>query len=138
MALYDRLEKLESENEMLKLKSELLSISKKNENNSDDTFKSFIGSGSGIMPKQTKLRKSRTQKDLDIQTQTQDTQLPAKTFEPIKIIAASINSTDFLKMNSNEQLQILNNLDEESALETISWSILKNGRVSQIQREIDF
>ena len=123
---------------MLKLKSELLSISKKNENNSDDTFKSFIGSGSGIMPKQTKLRKSRTQKDLDIQTQTQDTQLPAKTFEPIKIIAASINSTDFLKMNSNEQLQILNNLDEESALETISWSILKNGRVSQIQREIDF
>ena len=138
MALYDRLEKLESENEMLKLKSELLSISKKNENNSDDTFKSFIGSGSGIMPKQTKLRKSRTQKDLDLQTQTQDTQLPAKTFEPIKIIAASINSTDFLKMNSNEQLQILNNLDEESALETISWSILKNGRVSQIQREIDF
>lgn len=129
MALYDRLEQLEAENDLLK--SELLSISGKLENQ-ERNGNSFSGSSQ----KPSKLRKIRERKE---EYATQGTQLPSQiNFEPIKTIAASLVTNDFELRSSSEQQRILSAIDEDSALETISWSILNSGRIPQLQQEINF
>ena len=129
MALYDRLEQLEAENDLLK--SEMLSLSNKVENQ-ERSGNILIGSSQ----KPAKIRKIRERKEDYV---TQDTELPPQiTFEPIKTIAASLSTTDFDLKPLSEQHRILSAMDEDSALETISWSILNSGRISKLQKEIDF
>lgn len=127
MALYDRLEQLEAENDLLK--SEMLSLANKLENHSGNVF---VGS----TQKPAKIRKIREKKE---EFGTQETQLPTQiTFEPIKTIAASLSTSDFELKPLSEQHRILSSIDEDSALETISWSILNSGRIPKLQQEIDF
>lgn len=129
MALYDRLEQLEAENDLLK--SEMLSVSNKLENQ-ERSGNVVVGSSQ----KPAKIRKIREKKE---EFQNQDIQIPPQlTFEPIKTIAAGLINTDFDSKSISEQHRILSTMDEDSALETISWSILKSGRIPKLQQEIDF
>lgn len=130
MALYDRLEALEAENDLLK--SELLSLSNKLEDREQSEGNVFVSSNQ----KPAKVRKIREKKH---EPGTQETQLPPSvTFEPIKTIAASLSTVDFDMKPVSEQNRILSAMDEDTALETISWSILNSGRLPQFQQEIDF
>lgn len=130
MALYDRMEALEAENDLLK--SELLSFTSKLEDRERSGGNVFISSNQ----KPAKVRKIREKKE---EPETQETQLPPRvTFEPIKTIAASLSATDFDLKPASEQHRILSAMDEDTALETISWSILNSGRLPQFQQEIDF
>jgi len=125
LALYDRLEQLESENDLLK--SELISISNKLEN-SEESMKrsaSSLPNNSSSSQKQVKVRKERAKASEII-------------LDPIKSIAASINSSEFNYKPTMEKDRILSAMDDDAAVETISWAILNSGRISQFQKEIDF
>ena len=129
MALYDRLELLEAENSLLK--SEMLSLSNKIETQ-ERTGSVFTGS----TPKPTKMRKIREKREEAV---AQETQLQSNvTFEPIKTIAANLITANFVSKPVSEQQLLLSAMDEDSALETISWSILNSGKISKLQQEIDF
>lgn len=130
MALYDRLEQLEAENDLLK--SEMLSLSNKFENQ-EINGNVFLSSSS---QKPAKVRKIRGRKE---ELATQETQLPANvTYDPIKTIAANLITKDFDLKPISEKHRILSAIDEDNALETISWSILNSGRLPKIQQEINF
>ena len=130
MALYDRLEALEAENDLLK--SEFLSITNKLEDQELNEGTVFMRS----TQKSAKVRKSREKKE---ESRTEETQLsPQVAFEPIKAIAASLSTVDFDLKPVSEQHRIISAMDEDVALETISWSILNSGRIHQFQQEIDF
>lgn len=123
LALYDRLEQLESENDLLK--SEILSISNKFKNSEDSNNKRSSQNSSN--QKQLKSRKDRVERET-----------PRKLFDPIKILAANIRSADFDYQSVQEKDRIISAMDEETAVETISWAILNSGRIPQLQREIEF
>jgi hypothetical protein len=109
----------------------MLSLSNKLENH-ERSGNVFVGSAQ----KSAKVRKMRGKKD---ESGSQETQLPSQiTFEPIKTIAATLSITDFDLKPLTEQHRLLMALDDDSALETISWSILNSGRIPQLQQEIDF
>jgi len=132
LALYDRLEQLEAENDMLK--SELSSISNKVESFSDSfSLKRSDSSLSSGPSKAVKLRKARLSKDLEMTT-PQNSSNSNNPAELIKTIAAKLVSDNFADRTAREQSQIISSFDDELALESISWSILNSGRV----REIDF
>ena len=126
--MYDRLEQLESENDLLK--SELISISNKVENSEESLKRSaseFINSSSS--QKQVKARKER------VKAQNAASEI---VLNPIKSLAASINSAEFNSKPSIEKDRILSAIDDDTAVETISWAILNSGKISQIKKEIDF
>jgi len=132
LALYDRLEQLEAENDMLK--SELSSISNKVESFSDSfSLKRSDSSLSSGPSKAVKHRKARLSKDLEMTT-PQNSSNSNNPAELIKTIAAKLVSDNFADRTAREQSQIISSFDDELALESISWSILNSGRV----REIDF
>lgn len=130
MALYDRLEQLEAENDMLK--SEILNLSSKIEGS--ERFNSNL---SGSASKPTKIRKIKDRKE-DEGHQNSQRLLKIIPSEPLKDIAASISTADYEMKPLNDKLRIASAFDEDSALETISWAILNTGRLPQIQHEIDF
>lgn len=114
------------------LKSEILSLSSKIEGS-----ERLSGNISGSAPKPTKTRKIKDRKDDE---GNQSFQRPSNMIppEPLKEIAASISHSDYDMKPLNEKLRIASAIDEDSALETISWAILNTGRLPQIQQEIDF
>ena len=133
--MYDRLEQLEAENDLLK--SELISISNKIENyERPDGFNINTSS----TPKQSKVRKIKIKNDSEMQESklnySQSQSQLKNNNEPIKPISTTTDSFDYKSVT--DQNFILSALDEDSALETISWAILNTGRLSQIQQEIDF
>ena len=126
LALYDRMEQLESENDLLK--SELISISNKLENSEENLKRSANGLlNSSSSQKQVKIRKERA-KNLKEEV----------ILDPIKSIAANIISPEFDSRTNAEKDRILSTMDDDAAMETISWAILNSGRIPHLQREIDF
>ena len=113
------------------LKSEIFTISSKIEGS--ERLNVNI-SGSASKPIKTRKIKDRKE-DYGIQETQRFFKIPS---EPLKEIAASISTTDFEFKSLNEKNRIVSAIDEDSALETISWAILNTGRLPQIQQEIDF
>lgn len=129
MALYDRLEQLEAENDILK--SEILTLSNRIEGSV-----SINGNFSGSNLKQTKPRKNKERKEgEDAQKDQSSFQVPV---DPVKSIAAKITAADYESKSLHEKNRMASSFDEDSALETISWAILNSGRVPQIRYEIGF
>lgn len=130
LALYDRLEQLESENDAMK--SEMISISHKLENY-EETLKR---SGSGFP-----TNNSSSQKQVKVRTKERvkaSSVTEIIVLDPIKSIAASISSAEFNYKPAIEKERILSVMDDDTAMETISWAILNSGRINQLQKEIDF
>lgn len=127
LALYDRLEQLESENDLMK--SEMISITKKLEN-AEESLKRSGGElpNYSTSQKHVKVRKERVKAPM----------LSEIVLDPIKSIAASINSADFNYKPTSEKDRILSAMDDDTAMETISWAILNSARIPQLQKEIDF
>lgn len=120
------MEQLESENDLLK--SELISISNKLENSEENLKRSASGLlNSSSSQKQVKIRKERAK-----------TLKEEGFLDPIKSIAAIISSPKFDSKPNAEKDRILSAMDDEAAMETISWAILNSGRIPHLQREIDF
>ena len=131
LALYDRMEQLESENDLMK--SELLSISDKFEHSEEALKRSASGfSNSSSSQKQVKIRKER------VKTSKDDKDVSEIILDPIKNIAATINSPEFDYKPNAEKERILSAMDDDAAVETISWAILNSGRIPHLRREIDF
>lgn len=129
LALYDRLEQLEAENDMLK--SEIMAISSK-----IDTPERFSGANQVSNSKQVKPRKIKEKKD---EVGTEEAQISYQNpIDLIKSAAARITISDYESKSIQEKNRLLASIDEDSALETISWSILNSGMLPQIQQEIDF
>lgn len=129
LALYDRLEQLESENDSMK--SEMISISNKLEI-SEETLKRS-GSGFPNYSSSQKQVKVRSKERVKVPSVTSEIVL-----DPIKSIAASISSAEFNNKPTIEKERILSAMDDNTAMETISWAILNSGRITQLQKEIDF
>lgn len=128
LALYDRLEQLESENDLMK--SEMISISHNLENYEENLKRS--GSGFPNNSSSQKQVKVRSKERVKVPTVTEIV------LDPIKSIAASITSAEFNYKSTMEKERILSEMDDDTAMETISWAILNSGRINQLQKEIDF
>lgn len=117
------------------LKAELMSISKKIE---DGDF-GIKRSGSVMTGNYSKPPKSRKLKDrrdenefLSDQNLVSNKPIPP----PLKAIAASIATKDFVSMPISVQSSFVESFDEDTALETVSWAILNSGKLHQFQSAV--
>jgi hypothetical protein len=130
LALYDRLEQLEAENDMLK--SELSSVAIKVETFADSfSMKRSDSSLYSNISKPVKNRKNRITKDSENTAPQVDNHSPENI---IKTMAAKIVIENFEEKSVREQAHIVSTFDDNLAIESISWSILNSGKI----HEIDF
>jgi hypothetical protein len=130
LALYDRLEQLEAENNMLK--SELSSVAIKVETFADSfSMKRSDSSLYSNISKPVKNRKNRITKDSENTAPQVDNHSPENI---IKTMAAKIVIENFEEKSVREQAHIVSTFDDNLAIESISWSILNSGKI----HEIDF
>lgn len=133
LALYDRLEQLEAENDMLK--TEIMSISKKLE----DGEIGLKRNGSIALGNSVKAPKSRKSKDRRDENEFIPKEIVEnKPIAPLKAVAASISIKDFDSMSNSVQAKFVESFDEDMALETVSWAILNSGKLQQFQKEVSF